>query len=323
MKKIYISLVIFLLASAFCFSDVPIWHINLIEEFPNNKYISYEGNGKSETEAKQDALAGISAFFSSTIESKTYANSSKSQNNSEYNSKSFINRDITVSSYSELFAVYYTQSFYNKTDKNYYVCAYIDREEAFKIISQRLFSQEQNFLRKKELIKSENDDFRKILFLTDALSEENEIKKLYTYSQIVAPEKTVRFNNLINLVDEAKNELGLLKRKNPVSVFSSGDFSEEIKMIISGVLTEKGFVVSKNSDYKIITESSFPIQVINGIYSCAPSFSVFFENKDGTVSSSYYILGKKSQYNEQTVIKMALASLEDLLNEKLISDLLK
>lgn len=323
MKKRFFFIYFFCLQTAFCFSAVPKWLTDLEKEYPTKKFIRVIGDGKTEEEAKLAAITGISAFFSESIESKTYAHSFKSETDFEYSSKSFISQDSITSTSSELFAVHYTQSYKNKKEKKYSICAYIDKEETFKIVSQKLSSHEHIFLQKKELIKTENDVLKKILFLNEALSEKSEIEFLYAYSQIVAPDKTERFNELIKLVNESKNDLLYLKRKNPVSVLSSGDFSEEIESIISEILTKNGFVVSKNSEYKINVESSFPIHIFNGIFYCTPTVFVFVESKRETVSSKSYLLEKKSAYNEQTVIKMSLSSMKDLLHERLIKDFLK
>ena len=327
MGKKYFSLILLLLHSALCFSAVPNWLVNLEKEFPTEKYIRATGEGNSETSAKQAAAAELSAYFSASIESKTYAHSSKTQNNSEYSSNSSIDQDIAVLTNSELFAVHYTQSYYDKKQKKYSVCAYINRAEAFNIISQKLSFYEQDFSQKTKLAKTEKENFRKIMILNNALSNEDDINKLYNYSQVIDVQKTQKFNDFKSQIIETKNTLLKLTQNNPVSVFSNGDYSEQIKSIISEILTENGFVISRNADYKISSNSSFSIseQITeqNEIFSCKPIVSVLVEGKSGTISSSVLSTEKISSYNKQTLIRMALAKTEDLLREKLIQNLLK
>ena len=327
MGKKYISIVIMLLCSVFCFSAVPNWLINLEKEFPTGKYIRATGEGDSEISAKQTALAELSAYFSASIESKTYANSSKSQKDSKYSSNSSIEQDIAVLTNSEVFAVHYTQSYYNKKQKKYSVCAYIDRAEAFNIISQKMSFYKQYLSQKTKLAKRENEDFRKIMILSDALSIENETNALYEYAVVIDSQKAQNFDNFISQVNETKITLFGLKQKNPVSVFSNGDYSEQIKSIISEILTENGFVISRNADYKISSNSSFSIseQITeqNEIFSCKPIVSVLVEGKSGTISSSVLSTEKISSYNKQTLTRMAMAKTEDLLRDELIQNCLK
>lgn len=327
MKKLYILLILVLFHSVFCFSSVPKWLVSLEDEFSSDKYIRAIGEGDSELTAKKIAVSELSAYFSVSIESKTYAHSSKSQKDSEYSSNSSIVQDIAVLTNSELFAVHYTQSYYNKKQKKYSVCAYINRAEAFNIISQKISSNERIFSQKTKLAKKENEDFRKIMILSDALSKEDEINALYEYAIVIDLQKAQSFDNFISQVNETKITLFELKQKNPVSVFSSGDCSAQIKSIISEILVENGFVISRNADYEITANSSFNIaeQITdqNKIFSCKPMVSVLIEGKNRTISTCVLSTEKISSYNKQTLMRMALAKTEDLLREELIQSCLK
>ena len=325
MKKLYISLILLLVHSALCFSAVPKWLVNLEKEFPTEKYIRATGEGNSEISAKQAALAELSTYFSASVEYETYAHNYKSQNNSEYSSNSSITQDIMVTGSSDLFAIHYTQCYYDKKGKKYSVCAYINKEETFNILSKKLSSYEQDFYQKAKLTKTANDDFRKIKILNDAVSNEAEIKKIYEYSQLIDYKKSQKFDDFLLQLNEAKNTLFKLKQSNPVSVFTDGDYSEQIKSIISKVLTENGFVISKNADYKIRVNSSFYISERiteqDEIFSCKPSIYVVIESKTTTISSCVLSTEEISSYDSQTLMRMTFSRIEELLNEKLILSL--
>ena len=327
MGKKYISIILLLLHSALCFSTVPNWFVNLEKEFPTEKYIRAIGEGSSELSAKQAALAELSAHFSTSVEAKTYAHSSKTEKNFEYSSNSSIDQNITVLSNSELFVVHYTQSYYDKKEKKYSVCAYINKAEAFNIISQKLSFYEQYFSQKTKVVKTETDDFRKVMILNDAISNEKEINTLYEYSLFMNSQKTRKFDDFRSQIIKTKNTLYELKQKNPVSVFSNGDYAEQIKSIISEILTENGFVFSKNAAYKISADSSFIIteQIAeqNEIFSCKPSVSVLIEGKSGTISSCVLSSEKISSYNKRSLTRMALAKIENLLHEGFVQKCLK
>ena len=326
MKKLPILLISLLFHSALCFSAVPNWLVNLEKEFPTEKYIRTTGEGNSETSAKQAALAELSTYFSASVEYKTYAHSYKSQNNSEYSSNSSITQDITVTGSSDLFAIHYTQCYYDKKEKKYSVCAYINKEETFNILSQKLSFYEQDFYQKAKLAKTTNEDFRKIKILNDAISNEAEINKIYKYSQLIDYNKSQKFDDFLLQLNEAKNTLFKLKQNNPVSVFANGDYSEQIKSIISKVLTENGFVISKNANYKISANSSFYISERiteqDEIFSCKPSIYVVIEGKTSTISSCVLSTEEISSYDRQTLMRMTLSEIEELLTEKLILSLL-
>lgn len=327
MKKKYLWILFLCLHTAFCFSAVPEWLVHLEKEYPTEKYIRGVGRGSSEDSAKKAAIAELSEYFSTIVDSETYAHSYKAENDLAYSSNSSIEQSIFLSSYSELFAVHYTQSYYDKKQKQYSVCAYIDKEESFSIISKKMSFYERDFSHKTKLLKTENESFRKIIILNAALSDENTINRLYEYSALLDSKKAQSFDTFFSQVYEAKITLFELKQKNPISVFSSGDCSEQIKSKISEILTENGFVISRNADYEITSNTSFNIgrqnTEQNEIFSCEPMVSVLIKGKSGTISSCVLSSEKISSYNKQTLMRMALAKTEDLLREELIQNCLK
>ena len=165
------------------------------------------------------------------------------------------------------------------------------------------------------------------MILNDAISNEKEINTLYEYSLFMNSQKTRKFDDFRSQIIKTKNTLYELKQKNPVSVFSNGDYAEQIKSIISEILTENGFVFSKNAAYKISADSSFIIteQIAeqNEIFSCKPSVSVLIEGKSGTISSCVLSSEKISSYNKRSLTRMALAKIENLLHEGFVQKCLK
>ncbi len=306
----------------FCLSAVPNWFLNLEEEYPSKDYIRAVGEGISEDAAKKMAIAEISLFFSGVIEAKTYAHNSLVQEDSEYKSNYLIDQNITVLTSSEIFAVQY-ESWHNRKEKKYYVCVYINKNTAFDVISQELSSFEQGLYYKAQLVKEENEDFRKMLILNNALSDENKIKELYKYLLVVDSQKAKRFEDFISLYNDSKNSLYELTLKNPVSVCSTGDYSEYIKYMISKILKEKGFIISENADYKIITTSSFNITEQHDFFKCQPSISILLEGKKGMISSSDLYAEDFLSDNKQTLVLKAQFLIEELLKENLIQNLQK
>ena len=323
MKKLFFLSIfmVFILSSAFCFPSVPKWFINLEDEFPSNDYIRAKGEGSSVMDAKKDAIAELSSFFAQKVTAKTYGKDFKSQKDSAYSSISSINQDITVSSNSELFAVCYTDIYYNKKENKYFVCAYINKTEAFNIISQKISSYERLFDQKLEFLQKENDNFIKIIILNDALSNEKGINTLYDFLVFLDYQKSKEFDEFIALLNETKYFLFNLKRNNPVSITSIGDYSEQIKSIIFKILMENGFVISEKANYKISSSTFFDITEQNKIYSCVPTISIVIERKGEMISSHVFSSEKFSSYNKQTLLRKLLLNIEVLLHEKFIQSL--
>ena len=165
------------------------------------------------------------------------------------------------------------------------------------------------------------------MILNDALFNEDEIKKLYEYSLLIDSQKTRKFDDFISQVTKTKNNLFELKQKNPVSVFTDGDYTEQIKSIICNILTENGFVISKKANYKVSANTicliSRRITEQDEIFSCSPTISVLVEGKSGTVSSCVIPVDEISSYDKQDLIERTKNKISNSLNEKIIQSLLK
>lgn len=290
--------------------------------YNKNEYIAAKGNGNTEEFAKYDALNKLSQYFKTNVHSEGTAFRTVIKDSFSASAE----QKVSVKSDADIFFVEY-EHYYDEVKDRYYSVAYINRVEAFNIISQKLSFYEQDFSQKTKVVKTETDDFRKVMILNDAISNEKEINTLYEYSLFMNSQKTRKFDDFRSQIIKTKNTLYELKQKNPVSVFSNGDYAEQIKSIISEILTENGFVLSKNAAYKISADSSFIIteQIAeqNEIFSCKPRVSVLIEGKSGTISSCVLSSEKISSYNKQTLIRMALSETEKLLHERLFQDLLK
>ncbi|MCQ2602067.1 MAG: LPP20 family lipoprotein [Treponema sp.] len=327
MKKICISLILVLLYSSLCFSEVPKWLVNLEKEFPTKNYISAVGSGNSEYEAKQDALTKLSSYFSVSVESKTNAHNSQTRNNSTYSTNSSIDQDTSIFTNSDLFTIHYTPSYFDKEKKKYSVCAYIGREEASDIINGQIAFLYSLYSHNIMFIEYETDDFRKILIMNDALYNSDRIFKLNEYLRFIDSERALYWDDYISQVNEVKNEMRQLKRNNPVSVFSTGDYSEQIKNIVSEILTENGYVIARNADYKINANTtsiiSSQISKSHEIYSTTPSIYISLEDNSETISSCLLSSERISSYTKETLTGMALYALEDLLRNNLTQNLLR
>ena len=305
-------------------NEKPLWadSLTLRQVFPREKYITALGYADTPQMAATVAEGNLASYFSKEISRSVKATQILS--NTEEASESMLS-DIEIKSQFELFGIQHTETYFNPDSKNYTVCAYINKEEAFNILSQKLSFYERDFYQKAKLVKTETEGFRKIKILNDAISNETEITKMYEYSQLIDSEKTKKYDVFLLQLKESKNILFKLKQSNPFSVFTNGDYSEEINSVISEILAENGFIISANADYKIISNSfcKFTRQIAeqNEIFSCKPSLYVKIEGNSGTIFSCVLSAEEISSYNKQTLTKMVLAVIEDLLYERLSLEL--
>ena len=104
-------------------------------------FIAQRGFGKSEAEARQNALAALSRFFQVSIS----VNSAERTTVIDTDSRTSISEEVFVNSKAELFAVHFTKARFDRKQKIYETTAFIDREEAWKICRPRIESDLKTF----------------------------------------------------------------------------------------------------------------------------------------------------------------------------------
>ena len=140
MKKISFSLLFFLLCvSIFAKpSKEPDWVHNYKTIYPENHFIVQRGRGNSEEESKTEAIAQIARYFQTQVNANLSTNLTSISKNNEVIEETKIVNDVEILSQINLFAVEFTDPYYNKKEKKWYCLAYINREKAWNIFKSQI-----------------------------------------------------------------------------------------------------------------------------------------------------------------------------------------
>ena len=132
----------------------PTWAQNIEAEFPNERYLSQKGSGKSVAEAEASAARALVRYFQMNI-----AVQAREEAVLQGNSPTDItNIEVTVTEASvELFSFQYTKAWYNSGDRLYETVAYIDRAEAWKVYEPEVRREESAFLDMYKAAETEGD----------------------------------------------------------------------------------------------------------------------------------------------------------------------
>lgn len=321
LRKICFISLVFFSQITLCFASVPKWLTNIEQQFPSEKFIRAVGEGRSIDEAKRSALSELSSYFSQTITSETIASSFWHYDNETSMQKENLQRNVNIQSQVELFYVHYTDTYFTKKTNTYSVCAYINRDEAWKVATQKLSVYKQTFLQKSVQAKNIFDGLEKIIFLNNALSDKQDFYSLYQIALAIYPKKCDEFVDFAKDISTVEAELFSLKQKNPIAVFVSGDEVNSIQAKISELLVKSGFVVSEKGVCKIQANVFSKIAEQNGIYSCVPSIQITLSKGKDVVSTFSGTTEKIATYNEQTAQRMVTLKLEEMLEERFVTEL--
>lgn len=321
MKRIIIFSIL-ISVSCSLFPSSPDWILNRKKQFPYEKYISSTGEGSTRDSAKNHALAGLASYFEQRIEASVKSISSFESQNESFIKREGMVQTVTAASAVNLFLVQYTDFYFNKRDKNWYICAYIDRDEVWKIICQKLdlcisFCEQ---CEKSEGV--EKDPFKKIILLKKQIAAIDESQQVYYMALSVCPELCEEYTGMFMKKNELNRKLMKLKQENAVFVFVENDCPGEIKAKFESIMGHEGFLcVQKGARYVLEIQMNLNEGCFKGIYSCEPQISVILRGPSGIISSFSAVIERLSAYNEETLRKLYICELEKLLDERFLSEL--
>lgn len=214
----------------------------------NEAYIASVGRGETASGAEQNALEGISKYFSMHINvtSEEQTVSDNSGTNSILTDTSFITSETN------LFAVHYETPRYDKSQKLYETVAWIDREEAWTIYEPQLTSVTVSFEKLFDSASTENDSLRKAVSYASAqkYAEQNDMERKLTFAAILYPASTGLYSRPTELMSEIPSLIASLLAQISVSIECSSDSDDCIKnaALLSLQKFQLSSTVSKEED---------------------------------------------------------------------------
>ena len=320
MRKIISLLILTFLSSAFCFAS-PKWITDLEKVFPSEKYIRAIGEAGSETAAKKAAVSAVAEYFNQEISTQTLVAQSIHKADSDYQEKADIAQKIVSSSGASLFAVEYTSSFYDKRSQKYFVCAYLERSTAWKIISQKADVAMTAYKETVRESESLAEPLSKIILLNKAEKIYEDFVELYKTALVIYPNKCDSITTFAKTALADLAQLDLLKNQSAITITTTGDKQNKIQTKLASIISANGLLVaSQNGSYTLTANIFWNESEFNGVYSSYPQIQITITNGTKTIASYSGQCEKTAAYNYDSMTRSAIFSLEELLDEHFFSE---
>ena len=320
MRKTIYLITLNILYSALCFAAAPTWKLNLEKQFPSEKYVRAIGEATTELAAKKSALAELSAYFSQTIIAETESYQKLRQAGAGNGTSSDLRERVIVHSDTELFCVRYTAAWTDPKSKKIYVCAFIDRKEAWDLITQKMKGLEDKCNQLSKLVDKEMEPFKKLLFLTKVRPLYSEYSGLYEKAVALFPKRGEQFEAFIRKMEGYMNELMLLKASTAIQVKVAGDKGNSIYSKISELLMQKGFLISPDGRYQLTATVNWNEVKQKEVYSAYPNIKIVITGNGRTFASFNGECEKVAAYNQESMQRSAIFRLEELLEESFVKE---
>ena len=320
MKKAIYFITLYILYSALCFAAVPAWKLNLEKQFPSEKYVRAIGEGATESTAKKSALAELSAYFSQTIIAESESYQKIRQAGAGNGTSSDLRERVIIHSDTELFCVRYTAAWTESKSKKVFVCAFIDRKEAWDLITQKMKGFEDKCNQLSKLADNEKEPYKRMLLLTKVRPLYSEYSGLYEKAVALFPKRGEQFEAFIRKMDGYMNDLLLLKSSTAIQVKVFGDKGNSIYSTISELLMQKGFLISSDGRYQLTATVNWNEAKLNEVYSAYPNIKIFITGNGQTFASFNGECEKVAAYNQESMQRSAIFHLEELLEESFVKE---
>lgn len=285
----------------------------------NSDYIAYKGRGETVKEAENNALEQISKYFSMKIHTEGSEYTIVSGNNK---SQTELQNNIFVESQTELFAVHYTEPVLNKKQKIYEVIAYINREEAWKIYEARIKTIIEKFDGAISTAKSENVDFKQILFYKKAqfLAKTNNLEKVIQFAYGLYSEKAQNYEYVLDEISIIPKEINSKSRNCNIYIEDSNkQILDEIKHLL-GELNIPITEIKENANIICTIDFKDNKQVLPAGTFYTPSISVSFTNDNMTLFNYSKNLKKVGAKNSNVAEQRLYTAITTDLRQSLFAD---
>jgi hypothetical protein len=267
-----------------------------------------------------NGLSAISRYFKQNISENT---ASLTTVNSEGQSNNTINNEVFIKSQTELFAVHYSQSYFNEPSNEWETVAYIDRDEAWKIFEPQLKEKTDVLDSLYSDAESEPDFFRKAILFSRAnkYAEENNMGQILSFALTLHP----GFSSFYSFIREELADI-------PVKIARAKDFSLTYidcekdfgNIMLSGISKAlEGFSVTTDKDEAIyvckaeLTENMSELPA--GTF-YKPVVSINIMGKNGGIYSFTTELGRVGASDRDIAKRRMYLAVANAIQERFLKD---
>ena len=299
--------------------EAPEWYWDRRKLFPDREYISALGTAHTEKEARNDALSQLAVFFESNVSVSNEATFSVTEATGVSSVVREMSGKTLVYSNAELPSVKFTESFYNPSQKEFSICAYINKKEAASALSAQIGEHKtkaKSFL--KNALEQQSEDI--FTAFTNAVAAENLLaqdwKNVRMLIVLSEAQGTLFFNEMQEMLESAEQIIRANRKKMTFTVDITGDDDWEITVCLEELLESQGFYCTGNARYTVSGTLRFSKQQNDAGLFVKPQLSLKIIDKEGDVVGSYSKAYTKYGHNNwQGAYSIAYANIKKDLEE--------
>ena len=229
------------------------------------------------------ADANLAAYFSREILSET--NATQSLSSSEKN-KETLKRNITVKSYVDLHGIQHTKTWFDSKSKNYFVCAYVKRKEAFKDYENSLILENEKFYSLYNSAQKEKSPFKKISLLKESKVAGATYLNALDFAEVLYKEGCAAYSKDRSVVAAIDEKIATAKMNISMRVLFEESKNERYRPLLEKAVSDSGFLIAnKNYSYLILAKINEDKSIFTDTIVANPKIAIQIKNDSETILS--------------------------------------
>jgi hypothetical protein len=323
--KLYIFSFFVFISCATNTVSVPDWTTDVFSAYPNDKYIAQKGYGKNQREAENTAIGSISKIFSMHIETQ---DTQKILVNSDGTSSDTIDSQTFVKSQTDLFAVHYSEAYYNASQNNWEIVAYIDRDEAWTIYEPGLRQKCETFTKLFDLAENEPEPLKQTILYAISLEQarKNDVERSLGFAEILYPQKATIYSDVRRNLSNLPSVMTSSASVSSLYIECDNDFEGMVTSAATRVFSSQYIPVQKGKDtakYLCIISIEPNERKSDAGTFFTPVLTINLTGEDRTIASYSSTIKRTGASNAEVAKKRAYTALVEDIEHSFIQVLYK
>ena len=293
--------------------EEPFWVLHKDARFPQEVYVSALGIGQTIQASREDAVSQLILYFDSQIEVNTASDISIQETKDSLDKTKNYSSQVVIASEAQLPSLSFTESFFNKESNEWYICAYINKEEFVKISIVEVQTSIQNIESSLKSIKK-TSHFSKFINLSKTLKEMDLLQKRARQIAILDFANGERIYSKIRaLKNDCFEQREQLKDRIRFSINIENDFEDILSSALEEILGNEGFICAFDAELCLKGSVKTTITKNNAGVFATPRLSIQIidlKNNGKTLGSYTKVYKKWGHINEESAIKKAFVEVE-------------
>ena len=302
-------------------TSLPEWVSNRNAVFPSETYISGLGEGKSKETARNDAIAEVSRYLKTSVETTVQAKTNAGSINGKSNFSQRLEESTTVSSASTLSGLNFTEPYHDKKEKCWYCVAYIKRDDAWNLLLPRIESAKAAFYALYDNGRKETEPVFKYSFFAAALEKGVDFQDMLDYARIIHPKNEESYSSDRDAINSVQNLFITEKGKCTLFLAVQGDYGNILTETATKIFSETPFslVGSETSANYKATVTVDDNKIGDNPLSISPNAKIEIKSRFGhsLYVDAFRLETKTTAYSLEKAQKKSYLQLADVMKQEL------